>query len=70
MKKKPLGASHKDILDFLKRQEGPVTINRVAGAFGESRNAILVKIATLSIVNPQIAEDDDGRVYLIKEENP
>jgi transcriptional regulator of NAD metabolism len=67
MKKKHKGATHKAILDFLKRQEEPVTINQVARAFGESRNAIVVKIATLTTSNPHIAEDDAGRVYLIKE---
>jgi transcriptional regulator of NAD metabolism len=67
MKKRHKGATHKAILDFLKRQNEPVTINHVAKAFGESRNAILVKIATLSMSNPHIAEDDKGRVYLIEE---
>jgi len=67
MKKKHRGATHAEIFEFLKRQSEPVTINHVARAFGESRNAMLVKIATLSINNPQIAEDDGGRVYLIKD---
>jgi transcriptional regulator of NAD metabolism len=68
MKRKIGGVTHEAIIEFLERQRAPVTIGRIARAFGTSRNAVLVRIATLTFVNQRIAEDDQGRVYLKKEE--
>ena len=68
MKRKIGGVTHEAIIEFLERQKEPVTIGKIAGAFGASRNAIVVRIATLTFTNPRIAEDEQGRVYLKKDE--
>ena len=59
--------THNEILKYLMRQNKPITVNRAAREFGLSRISMLVRIDTLTFQNPQIAEDDKGRVYLIKE---
>jgi predicted ArsR family transcriptional regulator len=66
MKHKIGSITHRAILDFLAGQDEPVTIGKIAGAFGVSRNAVLVRMATLTFANPRIAEDEKGRVYLKK----
>ena len=65
MKKKCL--THTELLNYLRRQKRPVTVNHVARDFGLSRVSMLVRIDTLTFREPKIAEDDKGRVYLIKE---
>lgn len=62
-----LALTHDDVLDYLKQQKRPITVNRAARDFGISRISLLVRIDTLTFKNPSIAEDDRGRVYLIKE---
>jgi DNA-binding IclR family transcriptional regulator len=66
--KKYRDLTHKEILDYLKRQKGPITINQAARVFGMNRSSILVMIDTMTFRNPKIAEDEKGRVYLIKDE--
>jgi hypothetical protein len=68
MKRKIGGVTHEAIIEFLEKQRAPVTIGRIARALGAGRNAVLVRIATLTFVNQRIAEDEHGRVYLKKRE--
>jgi predicted ArsR family transcriptional regulator len=67
MKHKLKGIAHQRILEFLKTQSRPVSINRIARELGTTRNAILVRIDALTYYNPRITEDDWGRVYIKKE---
>jgi biotin operon repressor len=67
MKHKIKGIAHQQILDFLKTQTEPVAINRIARALGTTRNAVQVRIDTLTYYNPRITEDEQGRVYIKKE---
>ncbi|MDR1175351.1 MAG: hypothetical protein LBK83_07780 [Treponema sp.] len=60
--------THKALMDFLAGQDGPVRMGKIAGVFGVSRNAVLVRMATLTFADPRIAEDEKGRVYLKKRE--
>jgi predicted ArsR family transcriptional regulator len=66
MKHKIKGITHQQIIDFLKTQTRPVSINRIARELGTSRNAILVRLDTLTYYNPRITEDEHGRVYITK----
>ncbi|MDR0877243.1 MAG: hypothetical protein LBN21_04260 [Treponema sp.] len=67
MKKEVSLPTHGQIIDFLKTQAAPVSVNKIARAFCVSRNAVLVRIATLTFVDPLLAEDERGRIYLRKE---
>jgi biotin operon repressor len=67
MKHKAKGISHQRILEFLRARNGPVSINRIARELGVSRNAVLVRIDTLTYYNPRITEDEHGRVYIKRE---
>ncbi|MDR1587282.1 MAG: HTH domain-containing protein [Treponema sp.] len=68
MKRTIGGVAHEAIVEFLEKQGAPVPIGEIARAFGISRNAVLVRMATLTFAKRRIAEDDQGRVYLKKED--
>jgi predicted ArsR family transcriptional regulator len=67
MKHKIKGVTHQRIIEFLKTQSGPVSINRIAMELGTTRNAVQVRLDTLTYYNPRITEDERGRVYIIQE---
>jgi predicted ArsR family transcriptional regulator len=67
MKKNVPLPTHEQIIDFLKTKQEPVSVNKIAKAFSVSRNAALVRIATLTFENPLLAEDEHGRIYLKKD---
>jgi biotin operon repressor len=67
MKHKIRGITHQQILDLLKTQSEPVSINHIARELGVTRNAIQVRIDTLTYYNPRITEDEQGRVFMKKE---
>lgn len=61
------GITHQQIVEFLKTQTRPVSINRIARELGTTRNAVQVRLDTLTYYNPRITEDERGRVYVMKE---
>jgi predicted ArsR family transcriptional regulator len=66
MKHNIKGISHQQIIDFLKTQAGPVSINKIARELGVTRNAVQVRLDTLTYYNPRITEDEQGRVYIMQ----
>jgi DNA-binding IclR family transcriptional regulator len=66
MKRKVELISHFEVMDFLKRQARPMSVNRIARQLGVSRNTVQVRIDTLTYHNSRIAEDERGRVYVKK----
>jgi predicted ArsR family transcriptional regulator len=67
MKHKIKGITHQQIIDFLKTKTVPVTINQIAKELGVTRNAVQVRLDTLTYYNPRITEDERGRVYIMQE---
>lgn len=66
MKHKIKGITHQQIIDFLKAQTKPVSVQRIARELGAARNSVQVRLDTLTYYNPRIAEDERGRVYIMQ----